>query len=190
MVMIPKILHFIWMQGFAEMPEEQRAAFKTWAPQHTGWAIRLWDRTTLPDVKNAWVLKVCDMTVQSDVLRFEIVHQFGGVYLDCDMVCRQPLDSVVAGLEAFVSMRTRDCLASSSFGASKGNPWMADMLDEISACRSRLVSPGSIRGPLERVTRKHPEVVRIDRSILELPSASQGSVATHRRSCTWKERKR
>jgi mannosyltransferase OCH1-like enzyme len=185
--MIPKVIHFIWMQGLAAMPDEQRSAFATWAPKHPQWEIKLWDLKSLPALQNAWVLKSTDATVQSDVARFEIVYQFGGVYLDCDMVCQKPIDSLVAGRDAFVSMRTRDCLASSSFGASKGHPWLAELLKEIGASRAKLGDPGSIRGPLERVTRRFPDIARVDRAVLEMSSATKCSVAVHPRLGVWKK---
>ena len=129
--MIPKLIHIIWMQGVATMPTHYLNCCQSWEKHHKGWDVKVWAKETLLTLQNAWVLDIDDPTLQSDVARFEIVKKFGGVYVDCDMLCLKPIDPLIASCDAFISKRSRDMLASSSFGATKEHPWLVDVVDGI-----------------------------------------------------------
>ena len=71
--MIPKILHFIWMQGLGAMPRDYRRCYDSWAPKHPKWEIRLWSRESIPPLKNSLVCEIDNPTVQCEIARFELV---------------------------------------------------------------------------------------------------------------------
>jgi len=157
---IPKKLHFIWMQGDTEMPANYRRCFDSWIPMHPEWDIKIWDLESLRelDLRNRWILNHDNPTVQSEVLRFEVVRLYGGIYLDADMECLRPLDGLVHSRDAFVSRRNSRSLENNGFGASVDNPWIVSMVDQIKSEQSRLTAPLGIDATLQRATEKHPEV--------------------------------
>jgi len=185
--MIPKTIHIIWMQGVHGMPTHYLNCCQSWEKHNHGWEVKIWSAKTLPQLQNSWVLDTDDPIIQSDVARFEIVRQFGGVYVDCDMLCLQSIEPLIEKLNAFISKRSRDVLASSSFGATKDHPWIVDVVNEIGKQQAKLVHPGEIRGPIERATRRHPKVTRLENSFLELSHAQPESYAIHPRSGAWHE---
>jgi mannosyltransferase OCH1-like enzyme len=184
--MIPKRIHLIWMQGHNSLPNKYASGCLSWADKNPSWKVTIWSRDTLPKLQNSWVLDIDDPTLQSDIARFEIVRLHGGIYVDCDTVCLKAIDPLVEKYDAFVSKRTPERLASSSFGATAEHPWLVDMVNEITNRRALLTHPGNIRGALERATRRHPEVERLPYSCLELSKATTESYALHYTDGEWR----
>jgi hypothetical protein len=90
---IPRILHFIWL-GPRPMPNE--AILQTWQQHHGSWELRVWGNGNIPT--NLQNLDAFQYALQhnlhgmaSDILRCEILYQFGGVYVDIDYICIAPL---------------------------------------------------------------------------------------------------
>jgi mannosyltransferase OCH1-like enzyme len=156
--MIPKIMHFVWMQGLDAMPPEYRRCFNSWAPKHPDWEIKLWSRANLPLLRNSWILKSKNPTLQCEIIRFELVYAFGGMYFDADIECLHPIDKLLVGTDAIASKRNARHLENNGFGATAKHPWMKDVLDALSASRAKLTKVMSIDGPFERTTIQHPEV--------------------------------
>jgi hypothetical protein len=151
---IPKILHFIWMQGRNAMPPEYRRCVESWAPLHPDWHIKLWSRDTIPSLENDWVWGVDNPTVQTDVARVEVVYQLGGVYVDADMECLRPIDELLDGLTAFASMRNRTKIENSGFGATAQHPWLRSLICRISADQSRIKRVLDMDGPFNEISQQ------------------------------------
>jgi len=87
---IPKIVHQIWLGG--AVPEIYRSWMSSWLALE-GWEYKLW---TDADLKNISLYNqdLFDMTKnigeKSDILRLEILFQYGGVYVDTDFECLRP----------------------------------------------------------------------------------------------------
>jgi len=140
---IPKRLHFIWMQGLEAMPEDYRRCYDSWAPLHPDWEILLWDRKAIEQlgILNEWVLGIDNPTVQSEVLRFEIVYSYGGIYLDADIECLKPIDSLLKLGDAFVSMRNKRDYENNGFGAIAGHDWIEGIVRALHSQRERIRRP-------------------------------------------------
>ncbi len=190
--MIPKILHFIWMQGLDRMPKRYRMCLDTWAPRHPGWEIHIWSRDELPALENEWVFQLDNPTVQSDVARVEIVHRFGGVYLDCDMQCRRSIDPLIEGKRAFASMRNLDpeWIENAGFGAEPGHPWLACTIRKITEARTKIHRVLDMDGPWRLAMEAFPEIPRLPYHLLnvggdELPGLVDKAYAIHHRISLW-----
>jgi mannosyltransferase OCH1-like enzyme len=89
---IPKIIHQIWMGDIAKAPLEHMFGCKDLATQN-GWSYKLWDdeaisNELLPRMINANAFsKFPNPHGKSDILRYEILYHWGGVYVDADTVC-------------------------------------------------------------------------------------------------------
>ena len=95
--MIPKTIHCFWAGGpKTKLAERCRASWRTYAPD---WEIREWslsDFPDLPDFCRAAVRRKCWAMV-SDWVRFRVLYDQGGVYLDFDQELVRGLDSLPDG---------------------------------------------------------------------------------------------
>lgn len=105
--MIPKTLHFIWL-GPRPFPSASQADVKRWVDLHPGWKVKFWsdlghaapdDRMEVNafDVFPLEELKECyyrseNVGERSEILRYAILLNEGGVYVDHDMQCIKALD--------------------------------------------------------------------------------------------------
>lgn len=90
---IPKIIHQIWLGS--PLPKQYKKYQKSWRHHHPDWEYKLW---TDADVE-AFQLhnkKLFDEAKnygeKSDIFRYEILHRYGGVYIDTDIECLKPFD--------------------------------------------------------------------------------------------------
>lgn len=85
---IPKILHQVWLGS--PYPEKYNILLDTWRVFHPEWEIRVW---TDEDVDGFGMTNkelydgTTNMGSKSDILRYEILYRYGGVYVDTDFLC-------------------------------------------------------------------------------------------------------
>lgn len=118
---IPPTVHFIWL-GPRAFPLESVENVRTWIAKNPGWKVKFWtDRDREPPcegmeichVKNFHFLKLArcyeesqNWGEKSDVLRFEILCQEGGVYVDHDANCLRPFDGMHRGYDFYCCLET------------------------------------------------------------------------------------
>lgn len=138
--MIPKILHIVWV-GPHDPPQE---AIDTWTAAHSGdrsWFFTLWrdwqqdwrnhDQMALRASKGEW-------NGVADLLRYEILHKFGGFVVDADSSCLMALDE--GPLDFLASDTAVACYENESvrpgiigcgfMGAPKGHPFFGACIEE------------------------------------------------------------
>lgn len=104
--MIPKKLHFIWINDESKMPSK---CMSTWHDMNPDYEFKVWGNNELDNV--AWqnnrqlqeMLAKEDYAGASDVMRYEILHKHGGIYIDADTFCVKPLEDWLLDCEAFAS---------------------------------------------------------------------------------------
>ena len=93
--MIPKIIHYIWIGG--EIPKNIEAQIKKNSKFFKGYEVKIWTEENMPKLnefaKRAYKEK--QWAFVSDYLRFEILKEHGGIYLDTDMDVLKPLDDLL-----------------------------------------------------------------------------------------------
>jgi len=118
---IPKVIHFIWL-GPAPFPPQSVENVRSWIAKHPNWKVKFWtDRDRFAPCNSMEVcdanqfpflfLRHCfeeskDWREMSDILRFEILYQEGGLYLDHDASCLQNFDSLHRGYHFFSGLET------------------------------------------------------------------------------------
>lgn len=142
--MIPKIIHQIWL-GSSKPPSE---AMDSWKIKHPDWEYILWDEN---EIKNQFPnglyneedyerLEHNSYAGQADILRYEILYYFGGIYIDADATCLNSLDDFFLRNDSFgcfESEKYRPNLISNGFlGATKRNKLMKFLVENTSK-RSR-----------------------------------------------------
>lgn len=91
---IPKIIHQIWV-GPKTPPAIFKASQESIKRLHPDWEYRLWTDADIPGLK-LYNQKYYDLTpnfgAKADILRYELLARYGGIYLDVDFICIKPLD--------------------------------------------------------------------------------------------------
>jgi len=143
--MIPKILHQLWLGG--TVPPVWAEVAKSWARFHPGWEYRFWtDAEGEPFVEANYpefleLYKSYPYPIQrADVLRYLLLHHFGGLYVDMDIECLRPIDDLLAGKEvlavqepaAHASERGIPSYLSNAFIATEpGHPLLVALLKDL-----------------------------------------------------------
>jgi mannosyltransferase OCH1-like enzyme len=101
---IPKIIHQLWI-GDKPMPTK---LMDTWSKTHPDFTYILW---TEAEFKRRNFTFRCQQQInimseicgKADIMRWEILYHFGGVFIDADSICIEPLDSHIMCKKAFAS---------------------------------------------------------------------------------------
>lgn len=104
---IPRIIHQIWI-GSKPLPDLYKKYQNTCKLQNSGWEYRMWTEEQLKKfpLKNKDLYeKASSYPEKADILRYEILKKFGGIYMDIDHICLEGFDQITnrysffAGLE-------------------------------------------------------------------------------------------
>jgi mannosyltransferase OCH1-like enzyme len=98
---IPKIMHFIWL-GNNNLPHNYLDYIESWIKNHEDWIFCFWNDDNIPTLINQ---KYYDETnvyaMKADILRYELLYIFGGVYVDCDFLCIQNIENIIKKYRGF-----------------------------------------------------------------------------------------
>ena len=86
---IPKRIHQIWI-GPKKIPKKYLDWGETWKKNHPGWDYKLWTNEDLKNfpMKNRHIFDLSDnIGFKSDLVRYEILYRYGGIYIDTDFEC-------------------------------------------------------------------------------------------------------
>ena len=172
---IPRTIHQIWLG-----PHEPPDAIETWPAAHPGWEHRLWTEADIPHplVNQAQFEAMGQLCGKADILRYELLYRYGGVYVDADTECLLPLPDWLLADPCFAVYESEDyrpgLVANAVIGAQPGHPLMAAMLLMIGRLDPDEL-PGSVAAvttgpyPFTRVVEANPGLVRIHPSGLFHP---------------------
>lgn len=170
--MIPHDIHAIWLG--AAMPDQLAAYLETWRRHHPAWGVRVWSSPDELELRNRGLIdKAPSLTPEasipqfiSDVMRYEILEQHGGVYVDCDMECLRPIDLLVEDVECFAAWELQDrWIGNAILGAAPGALFMQRLIEMLpwSVESNRRKRPNISTGPqfLTRQYRGHEEELTV-----------------------------
>lgn len=151
---IPHIIHFIWL-GPRPFPPESVENVRTWMAHHPDWEVKFWtDRDRDPPCKGMQKILVNSFAFsqlesafkesenygeQSDILRYEILFQEGGVYADHDANCLQSFENLHSAYDLYCCLeaphppfakKSITC-GNGVIGARAGHPCIKFVLDWI-----------------------------------------------------------
>lgn len=95
--MIPKVIHYCWF-GKSDLPESAKKCINSWKEKCPGYQIKRWDESNFnvdfcQYSRDAYNEK--KWAFVSDVARFKILYDHGGVYLDTDVELIKDIDNIV-----------------------------------------------------------------------------------------------
>jgi len=130
---IPKTIHQIWLGGNIPLKQKQQCDnIRKSLPDN--WNYILWTDDTiqnLPSFKNYnQFLKTPNFGQKSDLLRLEILYNFGGIYCDTDFIINRPFTELL-DLDFFcgIAYDREPTVLNSIIGCSIKSPIIEDMLN-------------------------------------------------------------
>ena len=128
--MIPKKIHYCWFGGNqkSELIQKCIESWKKYAPDYDiiEWNENNYDIDKIKYSKQAYEAK--KYAFVSDVARFEILFNEGGIYLDTDVELIKPIDAFLEN-HLFMGYDQKGLIASGLImGAEKNNPILMDII--------------------------------------------------------------
>ncbi len=152
---IPKIVHLIWL-GPRPFPSKSVENIRTWISHHPNWTFYLWtDRERMLPCQQLKIRYVKDfkfkylekefhasknMGEKSDLLRYEVLYQQGGVYIDHDVKCLKPFHGLHAAYDFYAGLEMPHAgiegraltIANGIIGIKPYHPLMLKVMDTVS----------------------------------------------------------
>lgn len=151
---IPRIIHQTWKTQ--DVPDWAEPAAFSWKDKNPEYEYRIWDdraarkliEERYPELLPAFNNHMAPVQ-RADVFRYAVIHAFGGVYADIDVMCEVPVKDwidhdlfnvdIVLGWEAISSRKAIEArhfavefqLCQWTFAAAPGNWLLRSVLDEI-----------------------------------------------------------
>lgn len=143
--MITRLIHRVWLDD--PMPDEFAAYGDRWRHLHPDWEILDWvDSSGLPTLIHQDLYDDAEQLCprdwkrfRSDLVRLELLHRFGGVYVDTDVEPHQAIDDLVAGRECIVGYSPQTSpagehpITNAVMAATAGHPYIGACLDALPA---------------------------------------------------------
>jgi len=88
---LPKKIYFLWLQGIDGAPLVVKKCYESWIKHNPGWELIFLDES---NIGSYIPFKPGIITKQalSDILRINLLAQYGGVWVDATCFCIKPLD--------------------------------------------------------------------------------------------------
>lgn len=128
--MFSKTIHQIWLgkKSFPEVGERWTEGYRKVMPD---WEIKRWGDNDLSGLADRLLCphlimdESVGMGVRCDVLRYELIRLFGGIYMDHDMEIFRPLDEILMEdcLHVALSFNTLGDVSTALFASPAGHPF-------------------------------------------------------------------
>lgn len=129
---IPKILHQIWLGR--EMPDfEKKLCNQVKQSLPSDWQYILWTEETIANLSNFKNIDLFNITPsfgqKSDILRYAILYEYGGVYMDTDFLLLRDFNQLL-DLDFFcgISYDKEPTMFNGLIGSSPGNKIITNLL--------------------------------------------------------------
>lgn len=140
--MIPKIIHQIWI-GPKKMPSKY---MDTWKEKNPEWTYMRWtDELIKEHYPNGFrnqkhIDEIEEWAGKADIMRYEILYDFGGFYADADSICVESLDDFLLENDCFAGFENEKIreglIANGYIGSTKENGLMEILIDKLSKTES------------------------------------------------------
>ena len=134
--MIPKILHQLWI---GEKPAPTNF-MNTWKEKNPDFEYIRWNEE---EIQNRQLQLECverinemeEINGKADIIRWEILYEYGGVFVDADSICIEPIDDVLMVTESFAGWEQEQVrnglIATGTMGFPPKHPLVREAIDWI-----------------------------------------------------------
>lgn len=149
---IPKIIHQIWLGDQSKRPSN---LIKTWIDNNPTWEHKLWTEDEISNL-NLRCKKQFDENVhfagKADILRYELLYNFGGFFIDADSECIRPLEDFLCdnlGFAVYENETIRPGLIANGYlGSVKNSTLLNLIIEHISNINNiNVAMPWEVTGP-------------------------------------------
>ena len=128
--MIPKIIHYCWF-GKKEKPAKIKKLIKKRKKKLPDYKFMEWNEENF-DINSSKFTKIAyemhKYAFVSDYVRLYALINFGGIYLDTDVIVVKNFDSFLSD-RAFLSFESNKTLCTAVIGSQKDNPFLIKCFD-------------------------------------------------------------
>lgn len=134
---IPKIIHQMWI-GHKPAPQKE---METWKKFHPDWQYMLWEEGSLNEIfpdglsNQQQYDQMPEIPGKCDIARYEILHKFGGFFVDADSICLRPIEEKFLESDSFSCYENEtvrgDLIAVGYLATTKGNSLMEKLIEKI-----------------------------------------------------------
>lgn len=126
---IPKIIHYCWF-GPNSMERMHKKCLESWRKNLPEFEFMKWDESNTEISQHTFLeaaYKMEKWAFVSDYVRLQKLHEFGGIYLDTDMLLLKPLDKFLS-LDTFFGAENLNFISCGIIGARKRDPFIYSCL--------------------------------------------------------------
>ena len=143
---IPKIIHQIWIGDQTLAP---RKWMNTWKEKHPAFEYISWNEDLIQQMNIKFVCqeqidKISEINGKADIMRWEILYRFGGVFIDADSICIEPLPLEMFTKHGFASFENestrKGLIATGTMGFPPKHQLCKDIIDWISTSSEASIS--------------------------------------------------
>ena len=128
---IPKIIHTFWFSG-EKIPDEYQKCIDSWSKYCPDYEIKIWTQNNYDCSKNTFLqqaIKSKKWAFAADFARFDVLYEYGGIYMDSDVELFKSLNDFLH-FESFFPF-THSCLIDPVvFGTIQHNPLLKQLLKQ------------------------------------------------------------
>ena len=133
---IPKIIHQIWI-GTKPSPSK---FMNTWKDKHPDFEYIKWNEEEFIERKIVFetqnkIDSIEEINGKADIIRWELLWRYGGVFLDADSICIEPVDDVLMKCHAFSGYENEQVrqglVATGTMGFPQKHPLCREAIDWI-----------------------------------------------------------
>ena len=140
--MIPKIIHQIWVGDQSKRPNDM---IQTWRDMNPDWEHMLWTDENLPKLNNQVQYDAMkELAGKADILRYQLLQNHGGFFIDADSICVKPLDDFFVDNDSFCCLENEyirsGLMCNGYLAASKGNELMGHINARISMIPEEVIA--------------------------------------------------
>ena len=132
--MIPKIIHQLWI-GKKPAPTNHMDTWKEKNPEfeYIRWNEAECIRRKIKFECQERIDEMEEINGKADIMRWEILYKYGGVFLDADSICIEPIDDVLMNTKCFAGWEHEELrpglIATGTMGFPPKHPLVKDTID-------------------------------------------------------------
>jgi hypothetical protein len=148
---IPKVIHQIWI-GENPFPENLRFCVDSVKRMYPDWEYHFWTNDTIKklDLRFEGLINNPSINIgkRADILMYEILNKFGGLYLDVDTFCCKRVDDLHDKFKFYggIAPSRWFVVGAGIVGSIPGHPIIKSCLDTLTEEKVRELSPSGV-GP-------------------------------------------